>query len=268
MNFKMDGKRIILAAHRGDKKRFPENTLPAFEAAIKQRVDMIETDVHMTRDGALIIIHDRSLERTAGYEGFTNEVSLKEVKALDAGAWFGEEFSGTKIPTLEEFIALIKDTEVLINWELKDYPFEVGDEFAFSAADKLISAIEAHGLAKRSMINSFSDRVLAYVYKKYGKAFPIHGQGIYHCQRTKDLADVRQEELYDWCCLYPNEKGRTPLEFPENFAYCREHDIIPCVCVPDDIDTYQKYVSLGCRMFTSNDILKADEILRDLNLRT
>jgi glycerophosphoryl diester phosphodiesterase len=95
----MDGKRIILAAHRGDKKRFPENTLPAFEAAIKQRVDMIETDVHMTRDGALIIIHDRSLERTAGYEGFTNEVSLKEVKALDAGAWFGEELSAETRPT-------------------------------------------------------------------------------------------------------------------------------------------------------------------------
>ena len=99
MHFKMDGKRIILAAHRGDKKRFPENTLPAFEAAIKQRVDMIETDVHMTRDGALIIIHDRSLERTAGYEGFTNEVSLKEVKALDAGAWFGEELSAETRPT-------------------------------------------------------------------------------------------------------------------------------------------------------------------------
>ena len=55
--------------------------------------------------------------------------------------------------------------------------------------------------------------------------------------------------------------------FPENFAYCREHDIIPCVCVPDDIDTYQKYVSLGCRMFTSNDIYEADRILKELGFR-
>ena len=56
MHFKMDGKRIILAAHRGDKKRFPENTMPAFEAALRAGVDMIETDVHMTRDGALMSI--------------------------------------------------------------------------------------------------------------------------------------------------------------------------------------------------------------------
>ena len=56
----MDGKRVILAAHRGDKKRYPENTLPAFEAALRFGVDMIETDVHMTLDGELIIIRGRS----------------------------------------------------------------------------------------------------------------------------------------------------------------------------------------------------------------
>jgi len=263
----MDGKRVILAAHRGDKKRYPENTLPAFEAALRFGVDMIETDVHMTLDGELIIIHDRNLKRTTGYDGFTDQTLLDNIRQLDAGSWFSEDFLGTKIPTLAEFIDLIKDTDVLINWELKDYPNDVGDEFAFSSADKLISAITEAGLERRSMINSFSDRVLEYVYKKYGKILPIHGQGIYHCQRTKDKALIKQEELYDWCCLYPNTVGQTPLDFPENFEYCLVHGIIPCVCVSDDLDTYKKYVSLGCRMFTSNDILKADEILKKLNLR-
>ena len=56
----MDGSRIILAAHRGDRKCFPENTMPAFESALRFGVDMIETDVHMTRDGHLVLIHDRS----------------------------------------------------------------------------------------------------------------------------------------------------------------------------------------------------------------
>ena len=263
----MDGSRIILAAHRGDKARCPENTLPAFEAALRFGVDMIETDVHMTRDGHLIIMHDRNLKRTAGYDGLTDEMSLEEIRELDAGAWFSQEFSGTRVPTLEEFIALIKNTDVLINWELKDYPCYVGDEFAFTAADKLISAIRAHGLEKRSMINSFSDRVLEYVYHKYGKVFPIHGQGIYHCQRTKDTALIKQEELYDWCCLYPNTAGHVPFDFPENFEYCLKHHIHPCVCVPDEIDTYKKYIDLGCRMFTSNNIYKAAEILRELHFR-
>lgn len=258
---------IILAAHRGDKKRFPENTVPAFESAIGLGVDMIETDVHMTSDGHLIIMHDRSLERTAGFKGFTNELSLADIRKLDAGAWFSPEFAGTPVPTVEEFIELIKDTDILINWELKDYPCDLGEEFAFLAADKLIEAIQSHGLEERSMINSFSDRVLEHVYVKYGASFCIHGQGINKCQRTKDTASVKQEELYDWCCLYPNKRGDTPLDYPENFEYCAKYNILPCVCVPDDLEAYRKYVQLGCRMFTSNDIYEADRILRELNLR-
>jgi glycerophosphoryl diester phosphodiesterase len=241
--------------------------MPAFEAALRAGVDMIETDVHMTKDGHLIIMHDRNLKRTAGLDAFTDETTLEEILALDAGAWFSEELSGTGVPTLEGFIELIKDTDVLVNWELKDYPCNVGDEFAFSAADKLIAAIRANGLEKRSMLNSFSDRVLEHIYKTYGKAFPLHGQGIYHCQRTRDTADVAQEELYDWCCMYPNVTGQTPADAPENFEHCIKHGILPCVCVPDELDAYKRYVALGCRMFTSNDIQKADEILKELHLR-
>ena len=263
----MDGSRIILAAHRGDRKCFPENTMPAFESALRFGVDMIETDVHMTSDGHLVLIHDRSLVRTTGANGFTDQTSLGEIRTLDAGAWFSPDFINTPVPTVEEFISLVKNSDMLVNWELKDFPHEVGDDFAFLCADRLIDTIRKHGIEKRSMINSFSDRVLEYVYGKYGSAFPIHGQGIYRCQRTKDTATVKQEELYSWCCLYPNEKGLPPLDFPENFEYCKKHGIIPCVCVPDHMDTYKKYVELGCRMFTSNDIYEADRILKELGLR-
>ena len=263
----MDGKRIILAAHRGDRKNCPENTLPAFEAAIKQRVDMIETDVRMTKDGHLVLIHDWELKRTTDGCGLVSEMTLAELRTLDAGAWFSPSFSGTVIPTVSEFIDLIKDTNVMINWELKDYPHDVGEERAFLAADKLIADILRYGLERRSMLNSFSDRLLEYIFQKYGSAFPLHGQGIHHCVRAKDTAEVAREKLYDWCCLYPNEKGYAPLDFPENFHYCNERGIIPCVCVPDEPETYRQYVQLGCRMFTSNDIYEADKILRALRVR-
>ena len=263
----MDGDRIILAAHRGDRKTCPENTMPAFEAAIRLGVDMIETDVHMTKDGNLIIMHDLSLKRTTGADALTNQVDMEYIRSLDAGSWFSPDFKSTPIPTVEEFIDLIKNSDILINWELKDYPNDVGAGFAFEAADKLIGLIKKHGLEERSMINSFSDRVLEHVYTKYGKVFPIHGQGIYHCKKNKDVAAISQEELYDWCCLYPNERGRAPLDFPENFEYCKKHGIIPCVCVPDVLDTYKQYIDLGCRMFTSNDIYEADKILKKLGLR-
>ena len=257
----MNGNRIILAAHRGDRKTCPENTMPAFEKAIAFGVDMIETDVHMTKDGELIIMHDRNTKRTTGYDG------LVEIKALDAGGRFSETFKNTPVPAVKEFIQRIKDTQMLINWELKDYPSVVGDDFAFSAADKLIALIEENGLSARSMVNSFSDRVLEHIYQNHGHKFPIHGQGIFHCQHTKDKADVLQTELYDWCCLYPDEPGKKPLDYPHNFVYCEKNKILPCVCVPDALEDYDRYIQLGCRMFTSNDIYEADRILRALGQR-
>lgn len=116
------------------------------------------------------------------------------------------------------------------------------------------------------MINSFSDRVLEHVWSKYGSEFKIHGQGIRHCSRSKDQALVSREQLYNWCCLYPSGEG-APMDYPENFTYCIENGILPCVCVKDDLDAYRKYVELGCRMFTTNDIYEADRILRELRQR-
>ena len=263
---KYDGK-VILAAHRGDKKNYPENTMPAFKAALDAGCDMIETDIHMTKDGVLILIHDTSTLRTTGVDMNVNESTYEELSGLDAGATFAPEFAGTKIPTVEEFIELIKDSDMLVNWELKDYPTSLGDELAFATADKLVELIHKHGLSERSMMNSFSDRVLEYVHKKYNAEFTVHGQGIDTCSRSKDEAVISREELYDWCCLYPNVKGGTPLDNPEHFGYCTERGIIPCVCVPDEIDTYKKYIDLGCRMFTSNDVTVGDKILRELGVR-
>lgn len=258
---------IILAAHRGDRKRYPENTMPAFESAINLGVDMIETDVRMTADKELIIMHDHNLLRTTGFDGLTSNLKLEEIKKLDAGSWFSKEFEQVKVPTVEEFISLVKPSSLLINWELKDFPNDLGDDFAFETADKLVSIIKKHGLEDRSMINSFSDRVLEYVYTKYPNTFTLHGQGIYHCKRTKDVANVEEEQLYDWCCLYPNVKGDMPLNYPENFEYCNKNNILPCVCVPDELETYQKYIELGCKMFTSNDVVLANEILKKLKVR-
>ena len=106
---------IILAAHRGDKKRYPENTIPAFESALKCGTDMIETDVHMTSDGALVLIHDRALKRTTGAEGTTDQTTLQDIRSLDAGSWFSHDFINTPVPTVEEFISLIKNRDMLVN---------------------------------------------------------------------------------------------------------------------------------------------------------
>ena len=129
--------------------------------------------------------------------------------------------------------------------------------------------IEEYGLESRSMLNSFSDRVLEHLYKKHGHRFPLHGQGIHNCPKTCDHAEIPEEEIYDWCCMYANDPkgGFNCLGYPENFAYCVEKGIKPCVCIADTVENYSKAIEYGCRMFTSNDIYAADAVLRELGER-
>lgn len=259
--------KIILAAHRGDRKNYPENTMAAFRAAADFGVDMIETDLHMTADGELVIMHDRSALRTAGVDRNLDEMTLAEVKALDAGALFGPQFAGERVPTVREFLAFVRETPLTVNWELKDYPDLVGDAHAFAAADRLTELIEEYGMEDRSMLNSFSDRVLEHIAGRVGHRFPIHGQGIYRCRCTNDEPMLPEEELFDWCCMYPETEDGNPVDFPDSFRYCTERGIRPCVCIPDTEENYRKALELGCRMFTSNDIYAADAVLRRLGVR-
>ena len=263
----MDGKRIILAAHRGDRYKAPENTMAAFESAIKFGVDMIETDIRETLDGELVIIHDRSAFRTAGVDRKIDEMTLSEVKSLDVGYLFSEEFRGERIPTVKEFIDYMKGNDVLINWELKVYPSDFGDARASAVCDKLIGMIEESGMGERSMINSFSSRTLEYVYGKYGNKYPLHGQGIHNCRKSEDDPTLPEKDIFDWCCLYPHVKGKLAIDYPENFEYCNENGVIPCICIPDKEEDYKRAVDLGCKMFTSNNIYAAAEILKNLGAR-
>lgn len=264
---KMDGSELLLAAHRGDLKHYPENTLPAFQAALDAHMDMIETDVHMTKDGVLILMHDANTLRTTGHSGLISEMTLQEIKNLDAGSWKDARFAGTRVPTVREFLELIRDTDMLVNWELKDYPGDLGDEWAFECVDKLVALIREYGMSERSMMNSFSDRLLEHVRESYGREFVIHGQGIYRARRSKDDPKMDEKDLFDWVCLYPEAAGKLAIDYLENWAYCRENGVLTCILLPDTLENYQKSIELGCRMFTSNDIHAAEKVLKALGER-
>ncbi|MCS7286080.1 MAG: glycerophosphodiester phosphodiesterase family protein [Anaerolineae bacterium] len=97
------GKTLILG-HRGAKGYAPENTFPSFQKALELGVDIIELDVHITKDGRIIVCHDDSLDRTTGLRKLIGESTWDEIRNLDAGKWFGPEFAGAKIPLLEEVL--------------------------------------------------------------------------------------------------------------------------------------------------------------------
>ena len=113
---------VYVAAHRGWQARYPENTVPAFDAAALAGVDQIETDVRVTRDGELVLIHDETVDRTTDGTGLVRDHTLAELKKLDASNRMGG-FSGVRIPTLEEFLSLVKERNVkTLDIELKEYP--------------------------------------------------------------------------------------------------------------------------------------------------
>ena len=108
-------------AHRGSKGTHPENTLASFKEAVRVGSDGIELDVHLTKDGQLVVIHDETVDRTTNGTGEIKNLTLAEIKAIDAGSWFNETFAGEKIPTLEEVLRLLKELgfDGQLNIELK-----------------------------------------------------------------------------------------------------------------------------------------------------
>jgi len=95
----------LVIAHRGASTYAPENTFAAFDLALQMGAHDLELDVQMSRDGHLIVIHDDLLKRTTNGAGAVAEHTLAELQALDAGAWFGAQFAGQRIPTLEALLA-------------------------------------------------------------------------------------------------------------------------------------------------------------------
>ena len=112
------GATTYACTHRGDKKNAPENTVPAIMLAVEKGAQQIEFDVQRTSDGHLVIMHDATVDRTTNGSGEISTMSLKQVRALDAGAWFSEAYTDTKVPTLEEILAPIPIT-ILCNVHLK-----------------------------------------------------------------------------------------------------------------------------------------------------
>ncbi|MBO8442960.1 MAG: glycerophosphodiester phosphodiesterase [Spirochaetes bacterium] len=138
-------------AHRGDSRNYPENTLPAFESAVRMGIDVVETDIHLTKDGVLVIWHDPTLERNTDGRGRIEDHTLEELRRFDAGYTFtqdgGRTFpfrgKGVRICTLAE--ALEHCPGQRFNIDLKTKCPEIVDEFIkvireHDAVDRVVGA--------------------------------------------------------------------------------------------------------------------------------
>lgn len=151
-----------IIAHRGANKKAPQNTLPAFVTAINEGTDGFETDVHLTRDGVPVICHNYTIDATSDGKGEISSYTVDELKKFDFGSYFSEEFKGTTLPTLDEFLELTTNSDCeIINIELKCPK----DKNIAYLVQKTLDAVKKYGCLDRVIISSFSPEVLMTVKK-------------------------------------------------------------------------------------------------------
>ena len=220
MNYWNESKdNIYVAAHRGWCSVYPENTMEAFKAAVKIGVDQLETDIRITSDGELVLIHDHKVDRTTNGTGEVSKMTLEELKDLDAGSYMDEKFKDCKIPTFIEFMEYVKDFPYLtLDLELKvrdvdgqnDEIFEICGkkytriELAYYVCDRVIEIIEKYNFSDRVILNTFGGKLHDYIYKKYNGKYKQH---VYFPMKYMTECEIDPYTYAYACCMFAEDEG-------------------------------------------------------------
>ncbi len=140
----------LVIAHRGASREAPENTLASFVLAVEQGADLIESDVHLTADGIPVAIHDPTVDRTTDGHGLVMSLTLRQIKALDAGVRFSPRFAGERILTLDELLEWARG-RIPVALEIKhDGPF-----YRPEVVPEVVGALRRHGMVHSAIVISF-----------------------------------------------------------------------------------------------------------------
>jgi glycerophosphoryl diester phosphodiesterase len=146
--------RPAIFAHRGACAHAPENTLAAFELALRQGSDAVELDAKLSADGQVVVIHDMSVDRTTNGSGRVRDMTLAKLQELDAGSHFDVAFRGERIPTLEQVFESV-GRSTFINVELTNYTSPMDH-----LPDRVVDLVKKHGLEARIIFSSFNPLAL------------------------------------------------------------------------------------------------------------
>lgn len=139
-------------AHRGFSGMYPENTMLSFEKAVEAGADGIELDVHLSRDGEVMIIHDEALKRTAGVDGAVSDYTRSELERISAGKTKNDEFGFTPIPSLDEYLSFMEGhRDMVTNIELKTAPVYYPE-----IEEKTLALVRKHDLEDNIIYSSFN----------------------------------------------------------------------------------------------------------------
>lgn len=244
---------VEIVAHRGASHDAPENTLAAQKLAWEQNADAVETDIHLTKDGRIIVSHDANTKRTTGTERVIAESTQAELRLLDAGRWGkfqeGGKFAGEKLPTLEEQLALIPAGKRLFV-EIKSGP-EIVPELA--------RVLQAAGRDEKTItIISFNYASLQEVRKRL-PAFPTQYLVSYRAPDPTRPPPKKKQPTLDEVIAEAKAAKLTGLDLQHTWPLTsadaqkiKDAGLELHVWTVDEVDIARRWIGLGVKSITTN----------------
>ncbi len=241
-------KHILIEGHRGYAARYPENTLISFEAAIRLGVDAFEFDVWLTADKVPVVLHDGNCLRTCGVDRHVRDMTLAEVKELDAcyATKFGDTYrgQGVTVPTLEETIRLAESLNPAIQYgvEIKEYTEE--------NVDLTVALLKQYGVFEKCWFYAFNGRIIRYLKETYNA-------------RTMGYPDVQMAEFSEGDFSYYEELGLSMTYVRSELCdfYRQKGMPIHMYCADTEADVHL-CIERGAALITANEPVPALSILR------
>lgn len=217
-------------AHRGSASTCPENTMPSQEVARRGGAVWIEDDTHPTKDGVPIVMHDDKVDRTTNGKGAIRSLTLAEIKALDAGAWFSPVFAGTRVPTLEEQVSDLAAKGGNLLLELKS-------EHSVAELANIVEILRRYNMTERVIAQSFTVVDLERMYQ-VAPEIPL---GLLTSNIDSDLAEVCKR-LH---LTHYNPSYGSVIAKPNTVKTLHDLGVAIYVWTPDTPALWQKMIDLG-----------------------
>jgi glycerophosphoryl diester phosphodiesterase len=239
-----------ICAHRGAMDTHPENTLAAFREAVRLGAHMIELDVRMTKDGHLAILHDETVDRTTNGKGKISELTIDEVKQLDAGSWKSEEFAEEKIPTLKEALAVMPQN-IWLNIHIKG-----GKKLGEKVCRVIVDEIRVH----QAFLACGSDAAT-------GAKETSPDILICNMERQEDRQEYINETIRQKS-QFIQLLGKRTNQHPEaEIAALKEHNIRINYCCTDSSDEVKALLKSGVDFILTNKLSEMLEVAESVGIK-